>query len=118
METARERLLVDINDDLEDLIEKMNREDIEYKKHYRLTMLCNFIGSLFDGRYAAAKRTMVKLITLKPKHKPVSPEKSGELLLILWQSATLTRADLDDIIEELGKMDEPEGASEDELPFL
>ncbi len=118
METARQRLLVDINDGLEDLIEKMNREDAEYKKQCRLTMLCNFIGSLFDGRYNAAKRALIKIVTLKPQYKPVSPQKSGELLLILWQSASVSRADIDALIEELGKMDEPVGVSENELPFL
>lgn len=119
IEKVRERLLINPDDDLADIIQGMDQDDVRYKEQCRLKILRNFlVYSLFDGRHDAAKRALVKIIALKPPYKPVSPEKANELMLVLWQSASVSRADLDLLIGELGKMDKPVGASEDELPFL
>lgn len=117
MEKARERLRADPDDDLSDLIEKMDQDDAVFKKQSRMVILRNFIvNGLFGYDHKGALRGITKIIALKPPHKPVDSKKANELLLILWESCAIFRDDVDLLVKEL-EMDDGSEVSLEELPY-
>lgn len=121
LEKARQRILANPQDELLDIIDAMNREHLMIEARCRNNILRTwFIGSLFNYDYEAARRALVKCITLNPA-KAVSTKEANKLLVVLWQSCQLLfHDDFSVLFDEIERVIDTNKAFEDEdnLPFV